>query len=140
VIAYFTGVYPPETAGHYCRTPRGKIGSRDHAPSPWSDGPWYPLGDDASCREVTPGHVASARAAQAEGIARVVVREGWTLVHLWDRSADRRGGSHASFAFDYELAPHAAVEHARIAFPLVWARIDAHLAELGIPLRVEAAP
>lgn len=137
MIAYFVGVWPPDHAGHYCRTPRGRIGNRDHVLSPWHCGAWYPLGDAEAVAGV--GLMGPhPRPRQVEGIARVVTREGWTLLHLWDRSADRRAGAHASFAFDAELAPHGALAHARILFPLVWARIDGHLAELGITLQVEA--
>lgn len=122
-----------------CSTPKGRIRSRDHHPSPWADPtPWFPLGDLAALRGV--GVDGWGRDRQVEGVARVAILHRWTLVSLFDRSGDRRHGSHASFCFDAEIAPRAAVTLARITFPSVLERIDAHLLALGLALDVQAVP
>lgn len=129
--------------GHYCRTPNGEwIDHREHAHSPWG-GQQDVLGDGPPQNAVW-GPPSSRRngnpADQPEGIAKVLVADGWTLLTCWDRSGDKRTGSHASFVFHAVLTPDDALREARARFPGVWARIDAHLAKLGLVLRVEAAP
>jgi hypothetical protein len=144
VTAYFMGVWPGEEAGHYFGTPRGMSWGHDHPRSPWAEASCA-LGDravivagwgdpDAVDRRDRREHPALV---QAEGIGRVVVRDGWTLLTCWDRSGDARRNSHASFAFSAALTPEQALATAREQFPGVWARIDAHLAALGISFRLE---
>ncbi len=137
MLAYFTGVWPGAGAGIFCRTPDGEHAEFDAQPTPWAIRTMagYPLGD----RE--PTNVAWGKPdyrypqpEQPEGIARVVVGDGWTLVCLWDRSEDRRGGVHASFAIEGVFGGDEAVTLARTLFPKVWARIDAHVKR---PIRVE---
>lgn len=91
----------------------------------------YPLGDATPCGVAWPeGYdrgIWRPGFQQPEGRARVVRRDGWTLVCLWDRSADGRHGSHASFALQADLEPAAAMEKARELFPAVFERIEQHL-------------
>jgi hypothetical protein len=144
VIAYFMGVWPGEEAGHYCRNPFGTCYLRGVPRSPWGD-VCDPLGDGQPLRAAWGDldvvsyrdRETHPRAVQPEGIGRVVVRDGWTLLTCWDRSGDARRNSHASFAFSEALTPEQALAAARERFPGVWARIDAHLAELGIAFRLE---
>lgn len=133
MIAYFTGVRPGAKAGHYCFTPDLRITNGREPPSPWVDqGGSYPLGDSKPCRAAWPeGYDQRGywrmELPQPEGLGRVVRQDGWTLVCLWDRSADRRGGSHASFALQADLLPVEALAKARELFPAVFARIERHL-------------
>ena len=59
---------------------------------------------------------------QEEGRARVQVLEGWTVLALPDRSADRRAGSHSTFVFKGVFGGVLAVTQARLLFPAVFAR------------------
>ena len=134
MIAYFVGVWPGDKAGHYCRTPDGvRVRASGRAPAtPWAE-QYSPLGDLPStrvawpeCYDASPWSTYSRpETPQPEGVARVVQRDGWTLVSLWDRSADGRPGSHASIAF--EGASPDALAEARRLFPAVFARIEHHL-------------
>ena len=140
MTAYFTGVSPWEDAGHYCFTPDWRMVWRcepDLPDSPWADPAGYPLGDSGATGAAWPEIKRDGRSRdEPEGAVRVRHLDGWTLLCLWDRSADHRKGSHASFAFDELMSPDGALIHARALFPRVWARIDVHLAKLGLTLRV----
>jgi len=56
------------------------------------------------------------------GEARLTHYEGCTILCYWDRSVDRRGGSHSSFVAEglYEFAPM--LEAIQEQYPRVWAR------------------
>lgn len=135
MIAYFMGVWPGDSAGHYCVLPNGDstgIGGREHPPSPWAEASYMPLGDSTATKGGWPERhdrqgMVRYDWEQPEGRARVVRRDGWTLVTMWDRSADGRRGSHASFALHADLEPQAALQQARSLFPAVFARIERHL-------------
>ena len=141
MIAYFTGVDPGRAGvGHFCQVP-GHISPPDGSPpSPWhlqSHG--MPLGDQepvvAAWPDCVPGRWKRDPRGQApwirenciEGVPRFVRQDGWTLVSMWDRSADERHGSHASFAFDQDLDDAAAMAAVRKHFPRVVARIEAFI-------------
>lgn len=142
MTAYFTGVSPWEDAGHYCFTPDWKIvwfADETHPATPWADPAGYPLGDSGATVAAWPEIKRDGRTREEpEGEARVRHLDGWTLICLWDRSADARKGSHASFAIHAVLDSEAALSEARSRFPVVWARIDAHLAKLGLSVRLVA--
>lgn len=142
MTAYFMGVWPSPSGqvGHYCRLPNGMhVDYRQHLKTPWG-GQHDALGDGPPQDAAWGPRKYGTHPNQTEGVARVLVDRGWTLLTCWDRSADKRGGCHASFAFAAVLTPDAALAEARTRFPGVWARIDAHLASKGITFRVEAAP
>lgn len=128
MIAYFTGVWPGEQAGHCCFTPDGQRPRHDVAPSPWAESPskLYPLGDATPQGVAWPDRYSNAE-GQPEGRARIVRQGGWTLVFVWDRSGDKRPGSHATFALQADLEPAEALDKARELFPRVFARIERHL-------------
>lgn len=131
MIAYFTGVLPGERSGHYCVTPE-RVRPYHSLRSPWGESDSYPLGDAAPTQAAWPEAYDRYKTrvypnVEPEGLARVVRRDGWTLVCLWDRSGDGRHGSHASFALHADLEPAAALEQARALFPGVFARIERHL-------------
>lgn len=141
MIAYFVGIAPGRTSGHYCYTPgyAFAVPGPGAPPSPWiDDSPGgYPLGDDAPCRRAWgPHHQRLRLFEQVEGQGRLFREAGWTLLHLWDRSGpDLRPGCHASFAFE------AAIERAdnvctlvNLHFPGMLARIEGHL---GRPITIE---
>ena len=111
-------------------------------PSPWAaKAVGYPLSDDGTCGPAAWPELYDARGrfryirsdtghsdgGQDEGVPRFVRKDGWTLVFLWDRSADKRGGCCAAFAFDAELPDAEALATARRFFPEVFARIETHL-------------
>lgn len=130
MTAYFMGVAPGEDAGHYCVSADGRSACQG-VRTPWADVAG-PLGDATATRAAWPeGHDGYGcwryPTAQPEGLARVVRKDGWTLVSLWDRSADHRHGSHASFALPADLEPASALETARELFPAVFERIERHL-------------
>jgi hypothetical protein len=145
VIAYYTGVRPGDPAGHHCYTPG--FGFRDYGRrplSPWADpadaytnpNP-YPLGDGSVLDnpEVhAQGGRSGGRREEPEGIGRVRQKDGWTLLSMFDRSADGRAGSHASFAFHALLTGPETVEAARRLFPGVIERIEKHL---GRPIQLD---
>ena len=113
-------------AGHHCCAPHCRR-VPDNAPrSPWAlRGVWgdrYPLGDGEPCDAVD-----ATNSSGREGEPRFARQDGWTLLHLWDRSEDTRPGSHASFAFNADLTDIEALQAAREHFPKVIARIEAHI-------------
>lgn len=139
--AYFTGVRPGDRAGHYCFTPdfRSQF-SMNGKRSPWASPTGiYPLSDNGVTGPIMwpESHDKHGRLAsdgrgrgednQPEGRARVTQKDGWTLLFLWDRSADQRGGCCAGFAFDALLDPEAALDAVRATWPTVIARIEKHL-------------
>ena len=137
MIAYFTGVRPGDANGHFCHVPGYKWASHTAPRSPWAgERALVPLADNGVCGPATwpelyrPGtHYGLTKlgAEEPEGRARTARKDGWTLLFLWDRSADRRGGCSASFAFDQDLDDHAVLETARKHFPEVFERIEKHL-------------
>ena len=142
MIAYFTGVRPGEAAGHHCYAPGWRPTPRDAVRSPWAAGydVLLPLSDNGVTGPIAwpeiheRGQLRYIRSAtghsdggQTEGVPRVVHTDGWTLLFLWDRSADPRGGSCAGFAFNTVLDVPAALTHARVLFPGILERVEAHL-------------
>lgn len=132
--AYFIGVRPGAHRGHHCFMPdfRPAHTSPENPSSPWVDRDVHgsllssaPFGEGAILKAVW-----GMSPEQPEGLARVQFRENWMLVSMWDRSADDRPGSHASFALltDPPLTdPQAGLFQAWAAFPTVFARIETHL-------------
>ncbi len=61
---------------------------------------------------------------QVQGKARLTYERGWTLLGVWDRTVDKRGGSHALFLVEggpYDL--ETLQTHVEAVFPTVWKRI-----------------
>jgi len=131
VTAYFTGVRPKNGLGHFCYVPGFLLAPTESSQSPWSSSRWWPLGDSDACQAV------GGYGEQVQGQPKLVHKQGWTLLHLWDRSGDRRKNSHASFAFDKELEPSEALSQARVLFPGVLERIEKHLGLEIVPELVQ---
>lgn len=79
---------------------------------------------------------------QEQGNARLSFESGWTLLHFWDRTVDRRPGSHSIFLV--EGGPHSGdvmMQRAERAFPKVLTRIiAAGPIEIVEDLCIEATP
>lgn len=133
MIAYFYGVRPGRRSGRYPFEVGYRYAGWDTKTpaSPWSS-KRNPLCEGASLVAAWgPGH--RLRANDPEGVPVFCRRDGWTLVAMWDRSADPRGGSHATFALGADLSDAEALDAARHAFPEVFARIEAHLGRKVAP-------
>lgn len=123
--AYFCGVRPGTKAGHYCEPSDGPS-------SPWGESSlgyrlldWHPERDGR--RTPRGDRMRRIVSGEPEGEFAHLIEDGWTLIAAWDRSADRRGGCSASFAFGGEYTPQRALTMARDRWPLVFARIEAHI-------------
>lgn len=104
--------------GHYLRSPDGS-----HVRGGWDlDGPYCP-------------YEGRWRTGQPEGQARLTLEPERTVISFWDRSVDRRGGSHSTFVLPPGLTFDEAVEQARAAFPAIWRRLDA----TGVVVRLDEA-
>ena len=57
-----------------------------------------------------------------EGIAKVQVMEGFTVVAFADRSADRRAGSHSTFVLSGVYPAETGIARAQELFPDIWSR------------------
>lgn len=122
--AYFFGVWPGWTGGHFCHRPSGaRATGEEGRPTPWASALGEPLCESKGISAL----LEASGAARREGVPVVEVIDGWTLLAMWDRSGDSRPGSVALFAFDAELAPAEAVAEARAGFPWVIARIEARI-------------
>jgi len=127
--AYFFGVAPGRPSGHFLHDERYRH------PDPDPETPW---GKGDNLEGVMPlawGRTDFYAGQQPEGTFRFLRRDGWTLATAWDRSADRRGGCCAIFAFDRDLSDAEAVRLAKELFPAVFDRIEHHLGR-----RIAVAP
>lgn len=129
MLAYFTGVHPRSTSGHYCYGSGFAQVQRDSPPSPWKSYAQNPLAEFTSIVEARNGRPMQElhRVDQAEGKPLLLHRDGWTLLGFWDRSADQRGNSCSCFAFSEVLTLDEAIAAARQHFPGVIERIERHL-------------
>lgn len=59
---------------------------------------------------------------QRQGEAALLHFPGWTILTFWDRSADARGNSCASFVMRGTHNLDDTIDMAKAAFPTVWAR------------------
>lgn len=59
---------------------------------------------------------------QVQGLGRLSHVDGWTVLAFWDRSVDRRPGSHSTFVAEGAHGYDAMVALCRARFPSVWAR------------------
>jgi hypothetical protein len=98
------------------------------------DGPGISLGAE---RAPLCGRSARHREARIEGAPVFVRRNGWTLVSMWDRSGDRRPGSHATFALGAELSDTEALAECKQLFPEVFTRIERQLGKPGVVVQLQ---
>ena len=130
--AYFFGVKPGKTSGHFCYVPGYHSYRRESDPkTPWTlpEIAWMtPVAENVM------DECWDKRDGQPEGEPRFTRKGGWIAVTLWDRSADRRGGCCAIFAFEVECNDAEALGLARQLFPGVFERIEKHLGrEVRLP-------
>ncbi len=131
--AYFFGVCPGDSAGHYLHTPGPRGAHRDSPMTPWGvQGRFgrFPLPEGQVMELLWPkqdDHRRPIDRYEPEGEPRFNRKDGWTLVGMWDRSADKRGACCAIFAFSVECDDDQALALARQLFPRVFTRIEAHL-------------
>ena len=126
---YFLGVWPGYRAAHVLHGRDGwpiRSGGMK-PPSPWGTARF--LGSQMVEERLVlsaawPDHYVGD---DVEGRARVVHKDGWTLVSMWDRSGDSRHGSHSSFIIDKHLEPEEALRVAKEHYPTVFHRIEQHL-------------
>jgi hypothetical protein len=77
------------------------------------DAPFFPHCDGAFC----PTHT------QKEGVVQLTHhRDDWTILAFWDRSVDKRAGSHSTFMIQEKLNKDEMIIRAKEAFPTIWAR------------------
>ena len=131
MIAYFMGVKPGDSSGHFCYTSGWSRPDRDALRTPWA-GSYDPLTEVTSCRDVRAAWGLSLEriyeyGPQPEGEHRLLHENGWTCLSMWDRSADRRGACTASFAFEGTHDFPACIALARVHFPGIIERIEAHI-------------
>lgn len=79
-----------------------------------------------------PGGVHASTREQEEGATRLHHIAGWTVLSFWDRSGDRRHGSHSTFLVEGAHDFTATVALAREHFPDVLDRIT----RAGIEIRL----
>ena len=109
--------------GHYLWSPEGRqVPHQDGF-----DGPYLPV-----CPRRCPRYCGDYDKCQPQGLARLSSEARRTVLDLWDRTADGRGGSHSLFILPPGLDFAEAVRAARIHFPDIWARLD----EAGIVVRL----
>lgn len=127
--AWFCGVPAGWSCGHTCLqlSPRQTDG---RAPlSPWAGA--YGAIDEALARDEAWGKAHGSTVDldkdQPEGVARLAWRDGWSLVWLWDRSADRRGNCFVAFAFDCIAEPWEVRGLLCRFYPAVLMRIEQHI-------------
>lgn len=97
---------PIGEAGHYLWDHRGKM------LWPSQIGPWT-LGE-------LDGSVQPKRVDQAEGLALLHHKDGWTALAFWDRTIDQRMGSNSVYVADAVLSFEEIVELARSRFEHRW--------------------
>lgn len=64
-----------------------------------------------------------------EGAALLHHKDGWTAISFWDRSVDRRGGSHSTYIINKILSFKEMVALAQMRFPARWAIMDFEVTE-----------
>ncbi len=133
MLAYFTGVHPASTAGHYCYAAGWQSTKGSDPPSPWAgESQWPNPLNEFGCISAVRQRLGLKMGGydmgkQTEGEPLLLHKDGWTMLGMWDRSGDRRGGSCSAFAFQAVLTLDEAVAAARRLFPGVIERIEKHL-------------
>jgi hypothetical protein len=102
--------------GHYLFTSDGRQASHQEG----LDGPYLPI-----CPRGCPRYCSDMDRCQPQGLARLTVEARRTVLDIWDRTVDSRGGSHSLFILPPGLDFAQAVQAARRHFPQIWARLDA---------------
>lgn len=124
MIVYYCGVPVGRSAGHFCTPAAGPR-------TPWASrtdplGDWHPERDGLRA-PVLPYYDQPRGRDEREGEFGHLQVDGWTQIAAWDRSADSRGGSSATFAIERLVGPDEALRIARARFSRVFERIERHI-------------
>ena len=116
----FYGVWTSREAGHYLYAASGRSFSiwdvpPGVPPKPHLDGGYCPPDDG---RQVE-GRAALTYLLHPGGVGAGTA---WTVLSFWDRSGDKRNGSHSTFLLPRARSFSEAVAEAKLAFPTVFAR------------------
>lgn len=111
---YYFGCESKAESGHYLFAPGMRSVNTKALPRDWP----FEYG------ELDGKYAAQGRRKDHEGIARLVHVRGWTVLAMWDRSADSRHNSNAAFAARGEREYAEMVGLAATHFPAVWKRIN----------------
>jgi len=116
VTVYYFGCW--NQAGHYLHEPSGKT---IHAAGPFTDG---------SLDGTFPPHIHKPGGGyreilEDETIASLAYWRGWTVLAMWDRSVDKRGGCNAAFVAEGEHTHAEMWALARQNYPQIVARLKA---------------
>jgi len=110
--AYYFGVSPGRSAGHYCH-------NRDLSTTfdrPRSGFPILPT--------ILDGGLLPTCAERKQGLCELWKNGKWTILSFWDQSGDRRPGSNSTFLLEGDYTFEQAVQHSRQIFPSIFTRID----------------
>ena len=99
--------------GHYLRNADGTHAAGD-----------YRLLDGPYCPHEQGRYASSLDKRQPQGLARLTLEDDRTVLSFWDRTVDRRGGSHSTFLLPPGSYFEEAVAAARASFPSIWTRLD----------------
>lgn len=142
VPAFFFGVRPGESAGHYQYVLPFMRRMTLDVPSPWG-GNGSHLSEVTAVRVFAPEWQYPQRANLQENkpYHQVLGHLGWTLLLYCDRSGDKRGGSYSIFTFQAALPLVDALVVARTQAPAVFTRMDEFYGntDLANSLRTEIA-
>lgn len=61
---------------------------------------------------------------EREGICALTHFKDWTVLSFWDRSGDKRGKSNSTFLLPGMLGQQEALDAAKAAFPIIFARFS----------------
>lgn len=73
--------------------------------------------------EILDGGLLPQNQPEEQGLIHRSEINGWTVLTMWDRTADKRGRSNASFVIEGVMDTDSAMAVAQSAFPQLWARI-----------------
>ena len=110
-----------ERAGHFLWEPPDRSAHRD-ATTPWGSCPDGSLAPHENPRCEFVKNFYGCRCSQAEGIAALHYKDGWTALSFWDRSVDTRGGCNSNFLAEGAFTFEEMVELAKQYFPIIMAR------------------
>lgn len=111
-LCFFSGVWSKDRKGHFLYIPQRECFSND-------------VPKDFPVREwVLDGALLPPNLPQHEGRAICIQLSGWTILSFWDRSADERYNSCASFVMRGVQTFEEAIAIAKAAFPGIWNRFS----------------
>ena len=107
---YFFGVSDPVNKGHYLHDEGLRVA--------WDDKKLLPFSSS-----LLDGGLLPHDTGQLQGKLHLAVINGWTLLSMWDRTADSRPGSNAVFLAEGNYTIDEMKSSAAEKFPAIWKRI-----------------